>query len=107
MEGTHGKLRSWFADGLCGNNTASFTAFHQSASGQVTTVAELANTALGFAGEYGTDLYPFNTGCLNGGGQLFGDFLVHLYNHVVLKVELGFKSYAAHNTVAQRLNDFA
>ena len=77
------------------------------AGGQVAAVAELANAALGFAGEHRADLHALDTGGLNGAGQIFGDFLVEPDDQVAFVIELVFESHAADDTVAQRLDDFA
>ena len=107
VEGAHRELGSGFTDGLRGNNSHSFAAFHHAAGGQVASVAELADAALRFAGQHRTNLDAFDTGGLNRGGQVFRDFLVETDDQVAFIVELIFESHAANNAIAQWLDDFA
>src|SRR6185437_6365557 len=107
MERTHGKLRARLADGLRRNDTDRFAALHHTAGGQVAAVAEAAHAALRFARQHRTNLHPLDTGRLNRASQLFRDFLVYFDDHVVFVVALIFKRHAAHDAVAQRLDNFA
>ena len=107
VEGTHGELGSGFADGLRGNDTHRFTAFHHAAGGQVASVAELADAALRFAGQHRANLDALDTGGLNRGRQVLGDFLVETDDQVAFVIELIFESHAADDAIAQRLDDFA
>ena len=66
VEGTHGELRARLADGLRGDDADRFAALDQAAGGEVASVAELADAALGFAGQHGADLDALDTGGLNG-----------------------------------------
>ena len=103
VEGTHGQLRAGFADRLRGNHADRFTAFDQTACGQVAAVAGDANAALRFAGQHGANLDALDTGRLNGRRQLFGDFLIDRDDHVAFVIALVFESHAADDAVAQRL----
>ena len=87
-------------------NYDGFAAFDQAAGGEVASVAELADAALGFAGQHRTDLHALLAGCLNSGGKLFGDLLVGLNDDVAFVVDLVFQRHATHNAIAQRLDDF-
>src|SRR5208283_4909779 len=107
VERTHRQLCPGLADGLGRDDADRFAAFDHPAGSKVATVAKLADAAFGFAGEHGTDLHPLNTGSLDGAGQFFRDFLIHLHDNVGFVVELVFQRNAAHNAVAQRLDDFA
>ena len=107
VERAHGELRAGLADGLRGDDADRFAALHQSSGGQVAAVAELADAALGFAGQHGADLDPLDTGRLNRRGEIFGDLLIHADDDVALVIELIFERHAAHDAVAQRLDDFA
>ena len=107
VEGTHGELRSGLADGLRGNDAHRFAALHHASGGEVAAVAELADAALGFAGEHRADLDALDTGGLDRGGQVFGDLLVQADDHVAFVVVLIFERDAADDAVAQRLDDFA
>src|SRR3984893_9573719 len=107
VERSHGKLRSRFADGLRCDHTDSFTALDQPPGGQITAVARNANAAFRFAGQHGPDLHAFDTRSLNEPGEFLGDFLVHRDNQAPFEVALILERYASHNTVAQRLDDFA
>ena len=107
VEGTHGELRARLTNGLCGNDSDRFAALDHAAGGEVASVAELANSALRFAGQHGADFHALDTGRLNRRGQILGDFLVDLNDGAAFVIELVFKSHAADDAVAQRLNDFA
>src|SRR5205807_229176 len=76
VEGTHRELGARLADGLRSDDADSFAEFHGAAGGQVAAIAADANTALGFAGQHGTDLYPLNAGRLDRGGEVLVDLLV-------------------------------
>jgi len=67
---------------LRGDDADRFTHLDEAPGGEVATVAASANTAPGFASEHGSDLDAFDAGSLHGIGQLFGDFLVDLDDHV-------------------------
>ena len=107
VERAHGELRSRLADGLRGNDADRFAALHHAAGGQIAAVAELADAALGFAGQHRADLDALDTGGLNRGGQILGDLLVEADDQVAFVIELVFESHAADDAVAQRLDDFA
>ena len=107
MERAHGQLGAGFADGLRRDHAHGFAALHQPARGQVAAVAGHAHAAFGFAGQHRSDLDALDTGCLNRRRQIFGDLLVDPDDHVAFVVFLIFQRHAAHNAVAQRLDDFA
>ena len=79
----------------------------QTASGEIAAIAHNANAPLRFAGQHRADLHALDTGGVNRGRQLFGDLLVDAYDHVAFVIALVFESDAAHDAVAQRLDDFA
>src|SRR6478672_2392237 len=81
--------------------------FDQPARSQVTSVAHYADSTLRFAGQHRADFYPFDTGCLNGAGQLFGDFVVDIDDHAAVVVLDFFERHATHNPVAQRFDNLA
>jgi hypothetical protein len=107
VEGTHGELGAGFADRLSGDDAYRFAAFDQPAGGQVAAVAGDANATLRFAGEHRADFHALDTGRLNGGGEVFGDFLIDRNDDVAFVIDLIFESDATHDAVAQRLDDFA
>src|ERR1019366_3605749 len=107
MERTHGQLGSGFADGLGCDHADGLSPLHQAAGGQVAAVAGDADAALGFAGQHRADLNALDTGRLNGRRQVFGDLLVDAYDDVAFIVLLIFERHAAHDAVAQGLDDFA
>src|ERR1019366_7600992 len=88
VEGTPGELGAGFADGLRGEDADSFTAFDEAPGGEIASVAGDANTALRFAGEHGADFHALDTGCLNGRGELFSDFLIYRNNGVAFIIAL-------------------
>ena len=75
--------------------------------GQVAAVAGDAHAALRFAGQHGADLDALDAGRLNRRRQVFGDFLVDADDDVAFVILLVFERHAAHDAVAQRLDDFA
>ncbi len=107
VERTHGELRARFADGLRRDHADRFAALHQPSGGQVAAVARDANAALRFAGQHRADLDALDTGRLNRRRQVFGDLLVDADDDVAFVVLLIFERHAAHDAVAQRLDDFA
>ena len=107
VEGTHGELRAGFADGLRRDHADRFAALHQPPRRQVAAVARHADPALGFAGQHGADLDALDTGRLNRRRQVFRDLLVDRHDHVAFIVLLVFQRHAAHDAVAQRLDDLA
>ena len=107
VERTHGELRAGFADGLRRDHADRFAALDQASGGQVAAVAGDANAALRFAGQHRADLDALDAGRLNRRGQFFGDLLVDADDHVAFVILLIFESHAAHDAVAQRLDDFA
>ena len=107
VERTHGQLRAGFADGLRRDHTDRFAALHQPSGRQVAAVARHADAALGFAGQHRADLDALDTGRLNRRRQFFGDLLVDVDDDVAFVIPLIFERHAAHNAVAQRLDDFA
>ena len=107
MEGTHRELSSGFADGLGGDDSGSFAEFDEAARGQVAAVAHHADSALGFAGQHGTDFYPLDASGLHRSGEFFRDLLVDIDYHVAVVVFQFFERHAAYDAVAQWLDDFA
>jgi hypothetical protein len=107
VERTHGQLRAGLADGLRRDHAHRLAALHQPSGGQVAAVAHDAHAALGFAGQHRADLDALDAGRLNGRRQVFGDLLVDPDDHVAFVVLLVFERHAAHDAVAQRLDDFA
>ncbi len=107
VEGTHRELRSRFADGLRRDDAGGLAQFDQPARSQVAAVAHHANAALRFAGQHRADLHPLDAGGLNRAGQIFGDFLVDVDDHVAVVVLDLLERHAADDAVAQRLDDLA
>ena len=107
VERTHGQLRAGLADGLRRDHADRFAALHQPSGRQVAAVARHAHAALRFAGQHRADLDALDTGRLNRRRQVFGDLLVHGDDHVAFVIVLIFERHAAHDAVAQRLDDFA
>src|ERR1700687_2759258 len=107
MEGTHSELRSRFANGLSRDHTGSLAEFHQASRSQIASVAHDANSAPRLAGEHRANLHPLDTGSLNHTRQIFGDLVIHVDHDLAFVVFDLLERYAAHNTVAQRLDNFA
>ena len=104
VERAHRELRARLADGLRGDDADRFAHLNEAPGGEVAAVAASANTAPGFASEHGANLHAFDAGRLHGIGQLFGDFLVDLDDHVAFVVFDLLERDAADNAVAQRLD---
>ena len=104
VERAHRELRARFADGLRGDHADRFAHLDEAAGGEVAAVAAAANTAPGFAREHGANFHALDAGRLNRIGQLFGDFLVDLDDHVAFVVFDLLERDAAHDAVAQRLD---
>src|SRR5256884_4159310 len=104
VERAHGELRAGFADGLCGDDADGFAELDHAAGGQVAAIAQRAHAAPRFASEHGTDAHAVDTGALDGVGELFVDFLVHVDDDVALEVFDFVQGNAAHDAVTERLD---
>src|SRR3990172_1692596 len=107
VEGAHGQLRAGFSDGLGGNHTHGLAQLHQVTRREVAPVAHDADAPARLAGQHGANLDALDAGQLNRVGQLLGDLLVDVHNDVAFIVPDLFERHAAHDAVAERLNDFA
>ena len=107
VEGTHGELRSRFADGLSRDDAGGFAEFDETSGRQVTAVAHDADAALGFAGQHRADLDALDTGSLNRSREFFGDLLVDVDDDVAVVVLDLLERHAADDAVTQRLDDLA
>ena len=74
---------------------------------QVASVAHDANAAPRLAGEHRANLHPLDTGSLNRARQIFGDLLVDVDHDLAFVVLDLLERHAAHDTVAQRLDNLA
>src|ERR1700675_1638353 len=107
VEGTHGELRSRFANGLSRDHSGSLAEFDQAPGSQITSIAHDANAAPRLAGEHRANLYSLDTGSLNRTRQIFGDLVVHIDYDLAFVVFDLLERHAAHDAVAQRLDNFA
>src|ERR1700716_3728827 len=107
MEGTHSELRSRFANRLSRDHTGSLAEFHQAPGSQIASVAHDANSAPRLAREHRANLHPLDTGSLNRTRQILGDLLVHVHHDLAFVVLDLLERHAAHNTVAEGLDNFA
>ena len=73
VERPHGQLGAGLADRLGGDDAAGLAELDHLARGRAPPVAELADAALGFAGQDGADLDPFDAQVLEFLGDLLGD----------------------------------
>ena len=64
VEGSHGELRAWLSDGLCGDDARGDSDIDHASRGEVSAVAFGAHALSEFAGEYGSDFY------FEGGGDV-------------------------------------
>ena len=83
MEVTHCQLSTRFTDGLCSHNTDSLTDFNDIACGDVTSIALLTDTVLGFTAENVSDVNLFNTCIDDSVGDVFIDEFVAGNNQLV------------------------
>ena len=107
VEGTHRELGSRFADGLRRDDAGSFAEFDEASGSQVAAVAHDADAAFRFAGQHRADFHALDAGSLNRSGEVFGDFLVDVDDDVAVVVFDLLERNAAHDAVAQRLDDLA
>ena len=76
VEGTHGKLRARFADGLRRDDADGFAQFNRIAAGHVFAVALGADAVTGFAGQNASDVNLFDACRFDGVRLIGGDHLV-------------------------------
>ena len=107
VEGTHGELGAGLADGLRRDDADGLAHLYHLAGAEVTAVAEDADAALGLAGEHRADLDAFDTGGLDGGGEIFVDLLVDFDDGLAFEVLELLERDAADDAVAQRLDGLA
>ena len=107
MEGTHGELGAGLADGLGRDDADGFAHLHHLAGAEVAAVAEDADAALGLAGEDRADLDLLDAGGLDGGGEVFVDFLIDFDDGLALEVLELLERDAADDAVAERLDGLA
>ena len=79
VERTECELRTWFTDGLCSDDTHSFTLLYHLRGREVATVALHADAMTAFTGENGTDFHFFDACGLNGCCDGFGDFFTTVH----------------------------
>ena len=108
VERPHRQLRARLADRLRGDHADRLAQVHHLAGRQVAPVALDADAALGLAGQHRADLDLLDAGRLDFGREVFADLLVDadddLSRQRVLDV---LERDAAHDAVAQRLDDLA
>src|SRR5581483_1038753 len=95
------------ADRLRRNHAGSFAEFDQASGGEVASVAHDADSALGLAGEHGTDFHPLYASGLNSACQLFRNLLVDVDDQVAVVVLDLLERHAADDAVTQRLDNLA
>src|SRR5208337_4218750 len=107
VEGTHGELRSRFANGLSRDHAGGLAQFNKASGSQITSVAHDANAAPRLAGKHRANLHPLDTGSLNRARQIFRDLVVDIDHNLAFIVLDLLQRHTAHDTVAQRLDNFA
>ena len=101
MECTHGQLCTWFADGLCRNDTYGFADFYVAACCQVAAVALSADAMSGVTGKNGTNLDGIVV-LFNFFGLVIGNFFVLNCNNLAgFRIDNIFYWAAAADTVCQ------
>src|SRR5215472_5213399 len=104
VERAHGELRAGLADGLRGDDPDGLAELDHAAGGEVAAIAQRAHAAPRLASEHGTDAHTVDAGGLDGVGELFVDFLVHVDNDVALEVLDFVQGNAANDAVTERLD---
>src|SRR5690606_21888857 len=100
-------LRTWFTDRLGGDHTDRFSERRRTASTEVATVTEGANSALRFAEEHGTDLHLIHTGRFELFHVVFIDFGVRLHDDVARnRIKSVFDDDSSENAITHLLDDF-
>ena len=107
VEGAHGQLGSRLSDGLSRNDSHGFAQFNHVARSQIAAVTPHAHSPPGLAGKHRPDLDPFHSGSLNLAGQALGDLLVDAHNGADLVVLDLLQRNPAHDSIPERLDDFA
>src|SRR3979490_2350134 len=107
MEGTHSELRSRFANRLSRDHPGRLAEFHQAPGSQIASVAHDANSPPRLAGEHRANLHPLDTGGLNRTRQIFSDLVVHVDNNLAFIVFDLLERHAAHDSVAQGLDNLS
>ena len=83
MEGSHGQLRTGFADGLGGDDADRLTGRHRLTGGQVHAVALGADTAVSLAGQHGADLGTMDIEGFQQCGVVLGHHVILRDQHLV------------------------
>ena len=111
MESTHGQLRSGLADGLGRDNTYRFAYLNRFARRHIGAVALRTDSALGAAGQNGTDLHAFHRRSLavharfhNALRPSGGDHLVRAYDQLAVLIVNVFAGISSRNSVLQSLD---
>src|SRR4029077_1162436 len=106
-ERPHRQLRPRFADGLRGDDTNSFTELHETARGEVATVAHRAHASAALACEHRPDLELLDADALQVGCDLLVDVLVCL-DDLFLFFHRVADCFAAHtpNDALGKVDDF-
>jgi len=108
VEGAHGQLGPWFADGLGCDDTHRLADLHHASGGEHAPVAQLADPALCLAGEHRADAHPLDAGLLDVVGDDLRDLGVHGANEGALDGVVDvLRGDAADDAVAQRLENLA
>src|SRR5467141_3791107 len=106
VERPHGELRAGLADGLRGDDAHRLAQLGQAAGAEVTAIAEHADTALGVAGEAGTDPHALEARVLDLLRRLLDDLVVGLHDDLARqRIADVFRGHAAEDAVPERLDD--
>src|SRR6185312_16314901 len=108
MEGAHGELGARLADRLRRDDADGFADVHRRTAREVAAIA-LAAHALGkVAGQHGAHAHLLDLGLLDLLGEILGDFLVALDDHLTrLRMLDVFRRGAAEDALAERRDDLA
>src|SRR6202140_6012761 len=107
MEGTHGELRSRFANRLRRDDSRRLAEVDQASRSQVASITHHANAALRFASEHRANLYPLDASSLNRPCQIFRDLVIDINDDLTLVVFNLLKRHTTDDTIAQRFDNLA
>ena len=106
MEGPHGQLRAWLANGLCCNHANGLATVYQTTAAQVAAVAFGANTETGFASQRGAYLDLIDAHGFEFVNEVFVQHVTGLRQHrTILRVQNVFCRSTAQDAVTQGLDD--
>src|SRR3989344_2601638 len=103
MEGTHSKLGPRFSNGLCRDDTDRLADFHQQVVGKVVSIAKLAQSRSGLAGDWGAEFDCCGIDCDDRTGRISLDDMVLFGNDSSIFILDVLERNASQNTLEEVL----